>query len=100
MIEIVSGDLLEAKEKYIGHSCNCVSQRSSGIAKDIFDKFPYANIYAIRTQPDIPGTIKIMGNGQDKIFIINLFCLYYPGAPKYPLSNKDGIAVREKYFHQ
>ena len=29
MIEIVTGDLLEAKEKYIAHQCNCLTENSA-----------------------------------------------------------------------
>ena len=91
MIEIVSGDLLEAKEKYIAHACNCITQKSAGTAKAIFDKFPYANTYATRTEPNVPATIQIMGNGQDQRYIINMYSIYYPGKPKYPYSTKDGF---------
>jgi O-acetyl-ADP-ribose deacetylase (regulator of RNase III) len=100
MIEIVSGDLLDAKEKYIAHQCNCLTQKSAGTAKAIFDKFPYSNTYADRIDPDKMGHIKILGNGIDQRYVINMFAQYYPGKPKYPLSTKDGLAVREKYFHQ
>ena len=100
MIEIITGDLLDAKEKYIAHACNCVTNRSAGIAKSIFDKFPYANTYAARIEPNIPSTIQIMGNGQDQRYIINMYSMYYPGKSKYPHSTKDGIEIREKYFHK
>lgn len=46
MIEIIEGDLLNATEKYICHQTNCLSQGSAaGIARAIFDRFPYADIY-------------------------------------------------------
>lgn len=100
MLEIVNGDLLEAKEKYMAHVCNCVSQKAMGIAKDIFDKFPYANTYINRTVPDNLATIKILGNGQDQRYIINMFSMAYPGKPRYPDSKLDGTLAREKYFHK
>jgi O-acetyl-ADP-ribose deacetylase (regulator of RNase III) len=100
MIEIIEGDLLDAKEKYIAHACNCVTQRSAGTAKAIFDKFPYANTYANRTEPNIPATIQVMGNGQDQRHIINMYSMYYPGKPKYPYSTKDGFEVRQQYFYK
>jgi O-acetyl-ADP-ribose deacetylase (regulator of RNase III) len=99
MIEIIDEDLLEAKEQYIAHACNCVSNNSAGIAKSIFDKFPYANTYINRIEKDQPGTIKILGNNNQR-FIINMFCQIYPGAPKYPTFGLDGIISREKYFHK
>jgi O-acetyl-ADP-ribose deacetylase (regulator of RNase III) len=100
MIEILTGDLLEAKEKYIAHQCNCLTQNSAGTAKAIFDKFPYSNTYAGRTEPDVPATIQILGNGQDQRFVINMFAQYYPGKPKYPNSTLDGVEARHTYFHQ
>ena len=100
MIEIITGYLLDAKEKYIAHACNCITQRSAGTAKAIFDKFPYSNTYAARVEPNIQATIQIMGNGQDQRYIINMYSMYYPGKSKYPYSSKDGVEVREKYFYK
>ncbi len=100
MIEIITGDLLDAKEKYIAHQCNCLTQHSAGVAKSIFDKYPHANVYAGRTDPDVMGTIKICGNGDDERYVINMFAQYYPGRPKYPNSNKDGTLIREEFFHK
>lgn len=107
MIEIITGDLLEAKEKYIAHQCNCLTQNSAGTAKAIFDKFPYANTYERRikdengetTNIDKPGTIIVLGDGKEHRFVINMYAQYYPGRPKYPLSSLDGIPVREKHFY-
>ena len=100
MIEIVLGNLLDATEKYIAHQCNCVTQASAGTAKAIFEKFPYANTYADRQLPDTMGTIKILGDGREHRYVINMFAQYYPGKSKYPLSEKDGMTAREKAFHK
>jgi O-acetyl-ADP-ribose deacetylase (regulator of RNase III) len=100
MIEIVTGDLFEAKEKYIAHVTNCVSITSAkGIAKDIFDKFPYADCYATRTEASKAGTIDIMGDGKDNRYIINMHAIVYPGRARFPLSSLDGLAARQKYFY-
>lgn len=99
MIKIISGNLLDAREKYIAHQCNCLSKKSAGIAKFIFDKYPYSNTYFNRVEPDITGAIKILGNGLDKRYVINMFAQYYPGQPEYT-SNLDSVKAREKYFHQ
>ncbi len=99
-IKIVNGNLLESNEKYIAHICNCVTNRSASLAKDIFAKYPYADIYSNRVEPSKPGTIEVLGNGKDKRYIINMLGQYYPGISKYPNSNIDGIKAREKYFHQ
>lgn len=100
MIEIITGDLLQSKEKYIAHQCNCLTTHSAGTAKAIFDQYPHADTYATRTEPDIMGSIKILGNGEYQRFVINMFAQYYPGKSKYPNSDKDGILVREKMFHR
>ena len=108
MIEIVKGDLLDSKEKYIAHQCNCLTQDSAGAAKAIFDKYPYANTYARRvrladgtnTNVDVPGTLAVMGNGQDQRYVLNMYSQYYPGKPKYPQSTLDGIPARRNYFHR
>ena len=91
---IIKGNILDTDAKYILHQCNCVSAKSSGLAYQIFDKFPYANCYQIRTSPDKPGTIKIFGNGKDKRFIINAFAQVYPGGP----SKNDDETLREQWF--
>ena len=99
MIEIVTGDLLEATEKYLCHQCNCVTNKAAHLSFDVFEKYPYANIYAPRTTPDKPGHIIIRGNGQDERFVVNILGQYYPGKPRYPLSTLDGVPAREKYFY-
>lgn len=97
-IEIITGDLLSAKEQYIAHQCNCLTQNSAGTAKAIFDKFPYANSYAARDVADTMGTIKIFGNGEDQRYVVNMYAQYYPGRSKYPASDKDGIQARLNCF--
>ena len=100
VLETISGNILDAKEKYIVHSCNCVSQMAGGLAKDIFDRFPYSNIYENRVRESIPGTIHIAGDGVGDRFVVNMFSLFYPGSPRFPDSQKDGYIAREQYFCQ
>jgi len=95
---IVSGSLFDAKEKYIVHQCNCVTSRAAHLAKDMFQRFPYSDIYTPRKEPDTLGSIIVKGNGQDQRYVINLLGQYYPGKPKYPDSKKDGTKVREAAF--
>jgi O-acetyl-ADP-ribose deacetylase (regulator of RNase III) len=100
MIQVITGDLMFATEKYIAHQANCVSTgEAGGIARVIFDKFPYADCYSSRLEKDVPGTIDIRG-GEIARRVINMFSQYYPGSPRYPDSNLDGTLAREKYFHQ
>ena len=62
MIRVITGDLLLATEQYIAHQANCVSNGgAAGIARAIFDKYPYADCYSRRIQNDVPGTIDICG---------------------------------------
>lgn len=99
MIEIITGSIIESKEKYIAHQCNCLTNKSAGTAKAIFDAFPYSNTYASRVDPDTVGTIQIMGDADNR-YVINMYAQHYPGRPKYPDSKLDGTKAREGYFHK
>lgn len=99
MIEIVTGDLFEATEKYLVHQCNCVTNKAAHLAFDMFEKFPHSDIYTARTEPDKPGHIIVRGNGKDQRYVVAILGQYYPGRPKYPKSTLDGIPAREKYFY-
>lgn len=98
-IEIITGDLLDAKEQYIVHQCNCITNKAAHLAKSVFDRFPYADIYVARTVPDQPGHFIVRGDGKDQRYVIALLGQYYPGSPKYPNSKLDGTRAREVYFH-
>ncbi len=99
MIEIVTGDLFEAPEKYLVHQCNCVTNKAAHLAFDVFEKYPYADIYTARTEPDQPGHLIIRGNGKDQRYVAAILGQYYPGRPRFPKSTLDGIPAREKYFY-
>lgn len=100
MIEIISGNIFDSKEKYLCHQTNCITKKAAHLSKDIFIKYPYADIYSKRTIPSIPGSIIIAGNGNDQRFIINILGQYYPGSPKYLDSKLDGTLARQNYFYQ
>lgn len=92
MLYDLEGDLLESDSQYIVHQLNCVTTTASGLAAQIFDKFPYANAYAGRILPSALGTIDIRGDGVDQRFVIGIFGQYYPGKSKYPNdSEKDRL---------
>lgn len=107
MIKTIVGDLLEAKEKYIVHQTNCVTTGAGGLAKFLFNKFPYADVYSTRTEEDRtinllrdkPGSITICGNGQDQRLIVNLMGQLYPGGfwDDMPEDNEE---MRHKFFHK
>jgi O-acetyl-ADP-ribose deacetylase (regulator of RNase III) len=53
--EVIDGNLLDFHASYIAHQCNCTSKGAKGLAKDLFAKFPQANVYARRKSPSSPG---------------------------------------------
>lgn len=101
MIEVVTGDLLDATEKYIMHQTNCLSSGgAAGVARLIFDKYPYSDCYSDRTEPSKPGTIDVRGGSADERGVINLHGQFYPGGVPNPESPLDGTSARERYFYQ
>ena len=106
-IELIQSDITLSAEQYICHQCNCVTNYAAGLAKRIFETFPYADIYSGRENPrkivpenEKPGNIIICGNGREQRYIINMMAQYFPGKPKYPNSQLDGFEVREKAFKE
>ncbi len=102
-IRVINGDLLEAKEKYIVHQCNCCTWVAAHLAKSVFEKFPYANIYAPRKNVippriDEPGTIIVKGNGVNQRFVIALLGQYFPGTPRRNQQALDSYSRRARYF--
>jgi len=98
MIIIKNKNILNAKEQYLVHQCNCITNHAAGLAYQIFKKFPYSNSYIKRTEPSVPGTIEICGNGINKRFIINLYGQYAPGKHN-DKSLRDQLLMRTMYFH-
>lgn len=78
IVSVIAGDVCDAKERYIAHQCNCVTQQAKGTAGQLFARFKDENVYARRTylQADEPGTIKCTGR------LIHLFAQWGPGKPK------------------
>lgn len=98
MLKIVRGDLLESEAKYIVHQTNCVSEGgAAGLARHLFNKFPYADTYKNRIEEDKPGTIVVRGNGDDQRYVINLMGQYYPGS-FLPNTDNDNANKRKTYF--
>lgn len=106
MIKIIKDSILDAKEKYIVHQCNAVTNQAGGLAYYIFKKFPYADIYKHRPFPyratgdDFPGHCVIKGDGINERFVINLIGQYFPGKPANENSLLDSEKVREGYFYR
>lgn len=99
MLKIVTGDLFEATEGYLCHQCNCVTNRAAHLAKAVFDRFPYADVYTGRKIHDNPGTVRLCGEG-DQRRVVALFGQYYPGFSRFPNSKKDGYEARFYYFQE
>lgn len=100
--KLINGDLLESEAKYLCHQCNCVTTSYSGLAKFIFQKYPYSDIYSMRENvKDLPipgqepGNIIICGDGENNRYIINMIAQFYPGYAKFKY---DTIDDRIKYF--
>lgn len=97
MIKIVNGDLLLAHEQYIAHQCNCVSNYAAGLAKHMFTKFPYSDVYTKRLVRHNAGSIEVCGDGNFQRYVINMMAQIYPGQPKYDTGPDTAIA-RLQYF--
>uniref|UniRef100_A0A6C0EKS2 Macro domain-containing protein n=1 Tax=viral metagenome TaxID=1070528 RepID=A0A6C0EKS2_9ZZZZ len=91
MLRTVAGNLLEAKEDYIVHQCNCYTVTSHGLSKTIADCFPWANHYATRRRlgrrnlaieedRDKFGSIKVI-QGPNGGGVVCLFAQLCPGKP-------------------
>ena len=94
-VQEVQGDLLSHPAEYLCHQCNCVTTNASGLAKAVFKKFPCADIYSDRVEPDEPGKIIVCGDGKTERYIVNLLAQYYPGKAKYA---NDSPEKRLKWF--
>ena len=66
---------------YICHQCNCVSKGTKGLAKKLFDKYPWANTYGEFRQF---GTVDIKyppayPSSDTGPIIVNMYSQYMPG---------------------
>jgi O-acetyl-ADP-ribose deacetylase (regulator of RNase III) len=119
MIEIVKGDLLHAKERYIAHQTNCVTRFPHGLSEKIFAKYPNSDCYRKRRpipgsigknccrveDQAVPGSIEICHNGDNNHIVINLFGQYLPGKSGkythcYRSDYPDSYSDRQRYFQQ
>jgi len=97
-VKIVQGDILEAKEDVIGHQCNCVTKKAKGLAAALFQRFPYADIYAERRDGHVkrhePG-ICVLLSFPGKPMIANMFAQRKGGKPK---DANDTANLRMRWF--
>jgi len=110
MIEVVQGDICDVGCQYIAHQCNCVTTHAAHLARQIFTKYPYADIYLdriyskIKTIKDLPmdqrpGRIVVSGNGIGQRYVINMLGQVFPGRPRF-ITGMDTEKLREHYFLQ
>lgn len=113
-VRIKQGDLLNAKEDYIVHQCNCYTVNSHGLSKAIGERYPWADYYRTRTRigsrnfslddKDKFGKIKIINNPDEEIGggVICMFAQLCPGKPlrfrTYPNWEIDTEEERFKRF--
>jgi O-acetyl-ADP-ribose deacetylase (regulator of RNase III) len=110
ILKIVQGDLLDAKEKYICHQCNCNTKKAKGLSKYISDKYSWANIYARRSKvpfvPDTPGKVLQLVHPNQKDYKHTILCFmaqWLPGKPNaykhcYSTTYDDTYENRKKWF--
>ena len=91
---ITEGNILTCQDNYIVHQCNCLSRNAKGLARAIFDKFPYANTYSNSKYTREVGTCDIQGNGKDRRFVVNLYGQFAPGKPKWHSKHRRGIGSK------
>lgn len=104
MLKIIEKNIIESNSQFIAHQCNCITNQAAGVAKTIFDAFPYSNCYKDRPFPydlkeiyKFVGKIQVCGDGKENRFVINMFSQIFPGSSKYSNGN-DSQQMREKYF--
>jgi hypothetical protein len=108
---IVNGSILDATEDYICYLANgCGSDKTvCGLAKKLFEKYPYANIYSSRkynaknnkyAHDDwiiLPGNICEFSNGDQKL--IALVAQFTPGNP-FNYTHHGNIIQEDSYIHR
>jgi uracil-DNA glycosylase len=91
-VYIYNKNILDTKYQLVAQQCHCVAaiKKGAGLAKEIAQKFPYADFYSKRIKDSNPGTIKVVG-GKGKRWICAMFAQFHPGKNK-------GSENREKWF--
>jgi O-acetyl-ADP-ribose deacetylase (regulator of RNase III) len=113
IIDIINGDILNAKESYICHQCNCVTKTSYGLSKSISNKYIWADIYKTRSENkqnvqelDEPGTIIELEDPIDPNKFHKVICFMSQIGPRKPNTYKklylniynDTYENRKKWF--
>lgn len=101
MVRFKNGDLLEAKEKVIGHQVNCFGV-AGGLAADVFKKWPYARKDYTDLTKRISGKVLLgmayfTGQQRDGHIICNLFGQFEPGAAYNPKKLEQALEQLGNY---
>lgn len=97
-VTLLCGDLLTCKRQYIVHQINCTHRgQAAGLAKHLFQAYPYADTYATRTLPSTPGTIILYPACSQEQGVINLCAQYHKGKPNW---RDDSAAQRQQWFQE
>lgn len=98
-VPVVEGDLLRSDATFVVHQCNCVTTRSKGLSQQMFQAYPYADIYASRApeRRDVPGTIVVCGNGREQRYVVNVLGQMYPGPSRWA---SDSASQRLRWFRE
>ena len=105
--QIVEGSLLDAETDFMVHQTNCMSKgEAAGIARVIFDRFPYADSYSRRSKlrppllGQMPGDIEVMPSGGVDPTVVNLYGQFYPGGPPDVADEIDHPLNRLMFFRK
>jgi uracil-DNA glycosylase len=92
-------EFVEADDKYVVCMTNCldtkVAPEKEPTLHRLFNKFPHADVYRLKTGAHKPGTIILKGDGKNERFVVSLFCKFYPEKFDYP---NDNHAKRLAWF--
>jgi ATP-dependent DNA helicase PIF1 len=94
-IQYINGNILTATEDLIAHQCNCQTTTGMGLAKAIFDRYPYSNTYRQRLVTrthGTPGTIHVYGDGENERYVCNMY------AQNSPHNRDETSHCRERWF--
>jgi O-acetyl-ADP-ribose deacetylase (regulator of RNase III) len=96
-VTFVRGSILDATEEYICHQCNCTSRGASGLAKAVFRRFPWANVYNLDRTGMLGKIIVSESPNDDGPSVVHMMAQYRPLRAK----DKDrGAMCREGLFVQ
>ncbi len=107
-IILVKQNLLTVPVEVIVQQCNCVTVKASGLAENIANAYPYANIYLTRPAKSAPGTVELCRpsateSGPVVACLMAQICPGKPGAwsKKYRVNPElDMATARERLFEQ